>query len=148
MKKARIVVIALTGLMLLAATASAHDWQNDRHYENDRNWQHTHHNDAQAEKGMPFNWHERYDSLRGHHRLERVEGREWENRFPGLRAYRWNGQSFWHHGHPVSDAVLFFDENDELVSIGYMSDGVFIYFRDDHEAFENHDSFFVSWWRR
>ncbi|MDR3590389.1 MAG: hypothetical protein P4N41_12120 [Negativicutes bacterium] len=146
-KRAFILVLALSLLLLLSVTASAqHDWQNDRHYDNDSNWQHTHHHDYQPESQLPFRWHDRYASMREHHRLERIYDRDWGHRFPGLRAYRWHGQGFWHHGHFVDDAVLFFDEDNELVSVGYLSDGAFIYLRDDHEVYENRDSFFLSWW--
>lgn len=146
MKKLLILSVALAVLMLTSLTASAHDWGS---YENDSNWHHSRHTDIEAERGMPFGWHDSYESMREHHRLERIHDREWEHRFPGLHAYRWNGhEGFWHHGHYVTDAVLFFDDNNELVSVGYMADGVFIHFREDHETYENHDSFFISWWHR
>jgi hypothetical protein len=147
MKRVLSLVLTLSVMLLMSVTASAqHDWQNDRHYDNDSNWQHTHHRDVQSDNQMPFRWHEHYQSLRDHHHLERVYDRDLSHRFPGLQAYRWRGQGFWHHGHLVSEAVLFFDEDNDLVSMGYMSDGAFIYLRDDHEVYENHDSFFLAWW--
>jgi Ni/Co efflux regulator RcnB len=145
MKKLLIMVMAFSVLMLASITASAHDWHE---HDNDNNWHRTHQNDNDEEQGMPFKWHQRQQSLREHHHLERINDREWGRKFPGLHAYRWHGQEFSHHGHRVNDAFLFFDENDELVSIGYMADGVFIHFREDHSSFENHDSFFVGWGRR
>ncbi|MDR3561190.1 MAG: hypothetical protein P4N41_24580 [Negativicutes bacterium] len=149
MKKTLMIVLTLSVLLLMSVTASAqHDWHNDQHYDNDNNWHHTHHGDNDSERGMPFGWHDRFDTMRDHHRLERVEGREWDHRFPGLRAYHWRGEGFYHHGHYVSDAILFYDRDNELVSVGYMHDGVFVFFREDHESYENHDSFFISWWKR
>jgi hypothetical protein len=147
MKKTMIMILTLSVLLSLSVTASAHDWQNDRHYNNDASWRNTHHNDYHSERGMPFSWHTRYHSMRDRHHLQRIEHRDWDRRFPGLRAYRWNGEGFWHHGHYVSDAVLFFDRDNELVSVGYMHDGAFIFFREDHQSYESRDSFFVSWWR-
>jgi len=144
MKKNWSLIIAFLTLMLVPVIASAHDW----HYDNDNSWQRTHHGDYQTESQLPFKWHERFDAVENHRQFEPIRDREWERRFPGLHAYRWHGPGFWHHGHYVDDAVVFFDDNNELVSIGYMADGVFIHFREDHDVFESHDSFFVSWWRR
>lgn len=146
MKKQWIVMAGLSVLMLASATASAHDWDDERYNEN-HNWRHVHH-DRDAERRLPFSWHDRYDAMREHHRLERIRNWEWEHRFPGLSAYRWSGPGFWHNGHYVKDAVFFYDENDELVSVGYMVNGVFVHFRDDHRAFEQRDSFFVSFFHR
>ncbi|MCE5285632.1 MAG: hypothetical protein LLG02_07275 [Pelosinus sp.] len=147
MKKQWIVMAGMSVLMLASATASAHDWQDDR-YNKDHHWRQVKHNHVNVERGLPFAWHERYDSMRERHHLERIENREWEQRFPGLHAYRWSGrEGFWHNGHYVKDAVLFYDQNHELVSVGYMANGVFIHFRDDHRSFENRDSFFVSIFR-
>lgn len=148
MKKLLLIILSLSVLMLLSVTASAYDWHNDP-YDNDSHWVHSRHNDVESERGLPFAWHEHYSSMREHHHLERIEDREWNDRFPGLHAYRWsNHEGFWHHGHFVTDAVFFYDDNDELVSVGYMADGVFVSFRDDHECYENHDSFFLSWFHR
>lgn len=135
--------------MLMSVTASANDWHRDRNFDRDRNWHQTHHNDIESERDLPFAWHERYDSMREHHHLERVYDRGMEHRFPGLHAYRWSShRGFWHHGNYVEDAIFFYDRNNELISVGYMHDGVFIHFRDDHESYENHDSFFLSWFHR
>lgn len=149
MKKTILLVLTLSFLMLMSVTASAHDWHNNSPYDHDGNWHRTHQNDSEPERGLPFAWHEHYKSMSKHYHLERIEDREWAHRFPGLHAYRWSGHNgFWHQGHYVKDAVLFFDEHNELVSVGYIADGVFIQFRDDHESYENHDSFFISWLHR
>ncbi len=119
-----------------------------RYYDDDSNWRRTHYGDYESDKYLSFRWHDRYDSMREHHHLERMYDHEWERRFPGSRAYRWHSdQGFWHHGHHVTDAMFFYNSNDELTSIGYMANGVFIHFREDHESYENHDSFFLSWFR-
>lgn len=146
MKKLMIPILAASILSLTSLTASAHEWG---YYDNDSNWRHAHHNSYESERGLPFGWHDRYESIRVHHRMERIHDREWRHRFPGLHAYRWHGnEGFWNHGRYVTDAVLFFDDNNQLVSVGYMSDGVFIQIREDHETYENHDSFYFSWWHR
>ena len=108
-------------------------------------WHRTHYNDIDSERGLPFVWHEHYDTMRGNHHLERVYDREMDYRFPGLHAYRWLGhEGFWHHGNYVKDAVFFFDKNNEMVSVGYMANGVFIHVRENHESYENQDSFFFA----
>jgi len=148
MRKILSLLLALSVVMLMSVTASAHDWHNGP-YDNDKSWVHRHHNDTESERRLPFSWHEHLFSMAEHHHLERVYDREWDHRFPGLHAYRWSSQEgFWHHGYYVKDAVFFYDENDELVSVGYMHDGVFIHFREDHESYENHDSYFFSWFHR
>lgn len=144
MKKTVLLILTLSVLTLMSATVSAHD-----RGDQDRGWHHARHEDMDSERGLPFAWHEQRHAIHEAHHLERIEDREWDHRFPGLHAYRWHGEEgFWHHGHYVNDAVLFFDRHDNLVSIGYMSDGVFIHIRDDHESYENHDSFFFSWFQR
>jgi hypothetical protein len=144
MKRNWNLIIVLLTLMLVPMPASAHDW----HYDNDSQWQRTHNNDFSSENQLPFRWHNRFEAMDNHRRFEPINDREWEHRFPGQHAYRWQGPGFWHHGHYVTDAVVFFDGNNELVSIGYMADGVFIHFREDHQVFESHDPFFSSWWHR
>jgi hypothetical protein len=146
MKRQWIVMAGLSTFMLTCATASAYDWDDER-YKNNQHWRHVHH-DRNYERRLPFTWHERYDAMREHHRLARIHDQEWAHRFPGLHAYRWSGQGFWHNGHYVKDAVFLYDDNDELVSVGYMANGAFIHFRDDHRSFENKESFFISFFHR
>lgn len=136
-------------MILMSVTVSAHDWHASP-YDNDRAWIHHHHHYYyDDERRFPFAWHEHFESMRYHHHLDRVYDHEWGDRFPGLHAYRWSDhEGFWHHGHHVKDAIFFYDEDNQLVSVGYMDDGVFINFREDHESYENHDSFFFSWFHR
>lgn len=143
----KMVFLALV-IFLLAAMATAnaghrhHDWS-DQAYHND-SWQPTNYHD----KDMPFRWHERHNRfLNSHYRLERIYDREWDHRFPGLRAFRWSGrqgEGFWYRGHRINNAVLFYNHDDELVSIGFRHDGAFIFIRDDHNSFESHDRFFFN----
>jgi hypothetical protein len=143
-----ILIVTLSVLMMISVTASAAHGHKDRGNHNNK-WHRTHYNDVDSERGLPFVWHEHYDSMRENHHLERVYDREMDHRFPGLRAYRWSGhEGFWHHGNYVKDAVFFFDKNDEMVSVGYMANGVFIHFRENHESYENQDSFFFAWFNR
>ncbi|EGO61731.1 hypothetical protein [Acetonema longum] len=98
----------------------------------------------------PFQWYEKRSrySAPGY-RMEPIYDRSWNDRFPGLRAYRWQDRpdrGFWYRGHRITDAVMFYDAFDDLVSVGFMYNGVFMFVRDDNNAFENRDSFFLTWW--
>lgn len=98
----------------------------------------------------PFQWYEKRSrySAPGY-RMEPIHDRSWNDRFPGLRAYRWQDRpdrGFWYRGHRITDAVMFYDASDDLVSVGFMYNGVFMFVRDDNNAFENRDSFFLTWW--
>lgn len=152
MKKISNIILTFATVMLLAVPVSAQDRHNDRHHDNNNNnnnWHRTHYNDEDSERGVPFKWHSNYNSIRVHNRIERIHDREWDHRFPGLQVYSWSDhRGFWHHGHYVQEAVLFFNSDHELVSIGYMADGVFIHFRADHESYENNDPFFHERWHR
>lgn len=149
MRKPLLLILTLSLMLAMSVTASAHDWHHDSPYDHNRHWQHTRHNDIRAEKELPFAWHEHVKAMKEHYRLERIEEHEWSQRFPGLHAYSWHGdEGFWHNGHYVQDAVFFYNDRHELVSIGYMNNHTFIFFRDDHESYENHDSFFFSWFHR
>ncbi len=151
----------LVSLMLLvfglAATASAAD----RDHHNDRNgnhhrqdWSHSAYHEkswhSTSHDTVNVNWYGRRDNwAHDRYRMERIHDRGWHDRFPGLRPYRWHdyrGEGFWYHGRRVTDAVFFYNSHDELVSIGFMHNGSFIFVRDDHNGFENRDHFFVSWW--
>ncbi|MBC8014314.1 MAG: hypothetical protein H7X79_01035 [Sporomusaceae bacterium] len=169
MKKVLIIIIALSVLMMMSVTASARDRGRDDHdknrqgihhknghksqhnqrYDDDRNWRNTHREDHDSVRHLSFKWYDHYDSIQERYVMERIHDGEWEHRFPGVHGRRWHGNNgFWHHGHYVTDAVFFFNDDNRLVSIGYMSNGVFIHFREDHESYENYDSFFFSWWHR
>lgn len=154
MKRFAIALIAFSVVFSWTLAASArHDWRgDDQPYDRGGHWQH--HSHYRHEHGaLPFAWHDRYRQFHWRHHLERVHDREMLHHFPGLHAYRWHGDNgyhhgFWHDGHYVRNAILFFDEDDELVSFGYMANGVFVYVRDDNEVYRNHDRFFISWWHR
>ncbi len=142
--KKRLIPLSLAFLLtifltVVAAERSHHDWSHPAYHNN--NW---HHMESRADDSLPFKWHEHRDHYHG----ERIYDREWADRFPGLHPYRWHGEGFWYHGNRITDAMLFYNDSDELVSVGFMVDGLFIFFRDDHEGYENHDSFFLSWWNR
>ena len=166
MKRIVMIIITLSVLMMMSVTVSARDeqrndndywrahhrnsqnWHYDHRYSNDRSWHNTHRRDYNSERDLPFRWHDHYNSIQERYHMGRIHDGEWDNRFPGVHAHRWHGKDgFWHHGHYITDAVFFFNDDDQLVSIGYMLDGVFIHFRDDNECYENRDSFFYSWWR-
>jgi hypothetical protein len=141
MKKMLLFLLCVLVLTASSAVVSAHenhqDWS-DQAYRG-HSWQHENSRDDGA---LPFKWHERHDRYHG----ERVVDRGWAERFPGLHAYRWHGENFMYRGHHVKDAVLFYNNSDQLVSVGFMHNGAFIFIRDDHASYENHDSFFLSIW--
>jgi hypothetical protein len=149
MKKVLFLILAVFILTLSSpVSAKKHEHPNWSHstYHN-KNW---HQADYES---LPFRWHEQrnYHFSQPDYRLERVHDREWQARFPGLHSYRWHdtrNDGFWYHGHRITDAVFFYDDGDELVSIGFMHEGVFIFIRDDNDSYEDHDSFFISWWHR
>ncbi|SMD07956.1 hypothetical protein [Sporomusa malonica] len=147
MKKLVLLVLAIF-VMAMSSTASAkerhHDWSGSK-FNNGR-WQQSH---AVSERHMPFKWHERRDrDTVSRYRLERIHDYRMSERFPGLHAYKWrdhNGRNFYYNGKRVKDAVLFYDDSDELVSVGFMRAGKFIVIRDDDRSYETHDDFLTSW---
>jgi len=79
--------------------------------------------------------------------MEPYRDRDWEQRFPGLHSYRWHDSHrydqgfFWYRGVRINDAVLFYDDWDELVGVGFMYDGAFVFIRDDYSVHQHqHDS--------
>jgi hypothetical protein len=123
----------------------------DNRYWNDRYDNDWHKNDH-SEHSMPFNWHERHDRFSPHeYRMERIHDRGWQDRFPGLQPYRWHdnsGKGFWYRGHHITDAVMFYNDSDHLISVGFWHDGAFIIIRDDNDSYETRDSFFFAWQHR
>ncbi len=132
---------------------SRHDWSHPAYRS--ENW---HRTIFPADVNSPFRWHEPFSSARERfgsfdYRLDRIDDRDWDDRFPGLNCYRWRdqdlfGRGFWYQGERISDCVLFFDEWDQMVGIGFMFNGVFLFLRDDMESYEYNDPFFFEWWRR
>lgn len=151
MKKIIVLIVMLSMLLLMSATVSARgddrDRQHRHRHDNNKKYHRVHYKDRDYERHLPFRWHDRFYSMRDHHRLERIQHDEWRHRFPGLQAYRSHGHhGFWHHGRYVKDAIFFFNRDHELVSIGYMHNGLFIHFRSDDDYSEDDDSFFLAWW--
>ncbi len=126
-----------------------HDWSHD--FYRDANWRRTY---FMYRSPSPFAWHESrpalHDRFLAHgYRLEPVDDRAWHDRFPGLRCYRWhdNGRHlghFWYHGRHIRVLMLYFDEWDGLVGIGFMYDNVFVFIRDDHEVYHRSDAWLVG----
>ncbi|WP_156478558.1 hypothetical protein [Anaerosporomusa subterranea] len=170
--KRKIILLMLVLVVAFSATASAkpHDhWKDDdrsyrseRHDKHDRNdryekrnsrWDHPSYRNNSWRKtqhaALPFTWYEHRDRFyRPGHTIERIHDNRWSNRFPGLYAYRWqdiHGNGFWYQGRYVRDAVMFYNDSDELVSVGFMHNGAFLFIRDDDGGYENRDSFFLSW---
>lgn len=149
MKKVFLVSLMLL-ILGLAATASAQD----RHHGGRHDWSRTEYRHSSwrdtPHHAVNVTWYQhRNYYARDRYRMERISDPGWHHRFPGLRPYRWHdrhGEGFWYRGHRVTDAVFFYNNNDELVSIGFMHRGAFIFVREDHNDFENRDGFFLSWW--
>lgn len=140
-----IVVFVLS----LSATVSA----KPHHHRKPHHWSHPAYHSNGWHRGhyehVPFRWHEHRGNF--HYRLDRVHDYAWNDRFPGLHSYRWrdhHSDGFWYHGRRVTDAMFFYNDDDELVSIGFMHNGAFVFLRDDDECFESDDSFFFTWWHR
>lgn len=169
MKKSVFLFLALIVLMTsTTVSAKSHHYQDsdDKHQKNGRqetgyekqkhnhhDWSHEAYHDKHWQKGtyesISFGWHERSDRFEPErYRMEYTHDEGWRSRFPGLRPYHWedrHGEGFWYRGHHVKKAMFFYNDADELVSIGFMHNGVFLFIRDDHSAYRNHDSFFISW---
>ena len=156
-KRILILMITLSFFMTIAVTASAHHHDNGdnggdqpahHHYSHDYDNDWRHHDqqgDYDSDQWLPFRWHDQRESIREHHHLQPVYGHGWQDRFPDEHAYNWHSdKGFWHNGQYVTDAVLFFDDDGTLVSIGYRANGVFIHFRENHDDGESHDAFFFS----
>ncbi len=144
MKKMLLMLLAVM-IMAMGSTASAkdrhHDWS-DSKFNNGR-W----HQSQSAYQKLPFKWHERRDRFsHSNYRMERIYDRRMSDRFPGLRAYKWHDErGFWYNGKRVRNAVMFYNNSDELVSVGFMRNGTFICMRDDERSYESNDDFFSSW---
>lgn len=145
MKKILVMLLAVF-IMAMGSTASAkdrhHDWSKS-HFNNGR-W---HQSQSEHSQKLPFKWHERRDRISySNHRMERIYDHRLSERFPGLYAYKWQDErGFWYNGKRVKNAVLFYDDSDELVSVGFMRNGSFVFIRDDERSYETKDDFFSSW---
>ena len=122
-----------------------HDWSQDAYRNN--NW---HGTSRQYNESSPFKWHESRSAMNerfsSDYRMDRIDDDAWNNRFPGLHSYRWHDSDrysqgdFWYRGVRVRDAVLFYDDSDELVGTGFMFDNEFVFIRDDQEVYQRNDS--------
>lgn len=134
-----IVALSVTFTSLVSA-APHHNWS-DHEFHRD-GWQRVEHDDP------PFRWHEqRTQFSRGDYHMKRMYNHGWQERFPGLRAYQWidrRGPGFWFRGRHIKEAVMFYDHADELVGVGFMHGGEFIFIRDDDRSFRSHDSFLMG----
>jgi len=126
-----------------------HDWSHPAYQ--DSNW---HKTNFPSDEPSPFRWHDSGNSMRerftsSEYRMDPINDQQWNGRFPGLHSYRWHdgdsyARGFWYQGERINDAVLFFDNSDELVSVGFMFNGTFIFIRDDQEAYDHHESSLLS----
>ncbi len=145
----KVIIYSLVGVMQIGLGASvleASPHDNGQRYEqkNDRN--------DQKRDAMPFKWHERRGNFSpDQHRMDRIDDHQFADRFPGMHPYRWHdkrGEGFTYHGRRITNAVFFYNDSDELVSIGFMYDGAFIRINADRGEDRSSDSFFPSWMNR
>ncbi|VBB05427.1 Hypothetical protein LUCI_0636 [Lucifera butyrica] len=152
MKKTLFLLLTVFLLSLSSpVSAQYYDYDHDRGHHHDWSARAYHHGWYRTDYApVPFRWHERRAFFPPGH-MARVYDQDWVDRFPGLHAYRWENRysdAFWYRGRRITDAVLFYNDDDELVSVGFMHNGSFIFLRDDRNGYESHDSFFFSWWSR
>jgi len=106
-------------------------------------------NGQQQDDGQPYRWHERLaDFSPDKCRMDRIDDPRWADRFPGKRLYKWHdrrGEGFAYHGRHINDAVFCYDVSDELVSIGFVFDGVFVIINADRGEERPHEPFFLDW---
>ena len=99
---------------------------------------------------LPFQWRDHRNSFSpDKYRLERMLHWQWANKFPGERAYKWHdqhGEGFIYHGQRIVDAVFFYNQSEELISIGFMKDGVFIRIHPDRNEDRHYDDFIRESW--
>ncbi len=146
MRKLVLVILALFVLTMssvVSARERHHDWSKAS-FDNGR-WHRVSHVPGHD---MPFRWHEpRGRMMHGYHRMERIHDNRMSERFPGLRAYKWHApdRGFYYQGRHVRDGVMFYNDSDELVSVGFMRNGNFVVLRDDDRGYESRDEFLSSW---
>ncbi len=112
-----------------------HIYNNERYRE--RHWRES---DHRYEHRQPWNWYSR-----GHAGRRIILDDSWNREFPGLRSYRWRGPGFWYQGVEYQDVVLFYDDDDSLVSVGFWDDGQFIMIRDDNRRYYNSNPFVIRY---
>ena len=78
MKKIIMLVLTLSVFAVMTATASA-SW--GVYYNSGENWSAGYHQDYEGERGLPFGWHDRYEAMRWHYHLERINEWEWSHCF-------------------------------------------------------------------
>ena len=110
-------------------------------YNNDRyRAQHWRESVLRYEHRQPWTWYSR-----GHANRRIILDDSWNREFPGLRSYRWRGPGFWYQGDEYQDVVLFYDDDDSLVSVGFWDNGQFIMIRDDNRRYYNSNPFVIRY---
>jgi len=90
----------------------------------------------------PWSWYSR-----NHFGRRLINDLYWNREFPGLRSYYWRGSGFWYRGMEYTNLVLFYDDGDSLVAIGFWDRGQFIMIRDDDSIFYNNSPFVLGYHR-
>lgn len=111
--------------------ARRHIYNNERYRS--QYWENTH---EYVEYRQPWKWY----STNHANRL-RITDARWNREFPDLRSYVWRGSGFWYRGNEYRDVILFCDEADSLVAIGFWHGGRFIMIRHDDRSYYNHNPY-------
>ena len=110
-------------------------------YNNDRyRSQYWRDSDQRYEHRQPWTW-----NSRGHEGRRIILDDSWNREFPGLRSYRWNGPGFWYEGIEYRDVVMFYDDGDQLVSVGFWHNGQFVMIRDNNRRYYNSNPFVLRY---
>jgi len=68
------------------------------------------------ESGQNFEYKQPWEWRSQNHVCRRIISDDsWDQEFPDLHSYLWNGPGFWYQGIEYKDLVLFYDDEDMLV---------------------------------
>ncbi len=106
---------------------------------------------ASVDGKLPWRWRETRYALferlaAAPVQLGPVYDRQWSSRLPGLHADRWHdgGQAaadaFWYRGKRIHDAMLFYDDRDELSGVGLLWNDAFVFIRDNNAVYQPTDA--------
>jgi len=90
----------------------------------------------------PFSWRQKFEKSR--HSQEWIRDQEWNQHFPGLRSYRWQGNGFYYQGEYIDNGVFFYNPQNQLVGVGFVQNNTFVIIKENGEVSDNDDHFFLS----
>lgn len=140
--------------------------QNVREPQKLPSWQHQLQSNTWGKAKRPVDqkiavkWNEKLSTtqLRYHsankYTMRPISDPRWNARFRGVHSYYWHDsdnhrKDFFYHGKRISDAILFYNDANSLVGIGFMSDGEFVMIRSNNrqtdESYTANDTFYSDW---